>query len=130
MPVTSIHTPAMRWQALGTLVIGLTLSQSSLAVVHVSSSVSTSPNLSSAAKNPVSAKVVAPAIVKVPAVKAAVVKPVVVAVKPHHASARAVTHLPIQHVSLKATGNATHKPTAAVTSVSSGVATQNKSAVQ
>lgn len=130
MPVTSIHAPAMRWQALGTLMIGLTLSQPSLAVVHASSSVSASPNLGSATKNPVSAKVVAPAVVKVAAVKAAVVKPVAVAVKPHHVSARAVTHLPTQRVSLKATGNATHKPTAAVTSVSSGVATQNKSAVQ
>ena len=126
MPVTSIHATVMRWQALlGTLVIGLTLCQPSLAVVHASSSVSASPNLGSATKISASAKVVPPV-----AVKAAVVKPVVVVVKPHHAPARAVTHLPTQRVSLKATGNATHKPTAAVTSVSSGVATQNKSAVQ
>lgn len=125
MSVISINAPAMRLQALSALVIGLTLSQPSSAVVHVGSSVSVSSNSSSATKSPASAKVVTPV-----AVKAAVVKTAVVAAKPHHAPSRATAHVPVQRVSLKTTGNAARNPTPTVTSVGSGAAVQNKPVAQ
>lgn len=125
MPVTSINAPSLRWQAFGALVMGLTLSQPGLAVVHASSSVSVSPATSSATKISASTKVVVPV-----AAKAAVVKTLAVTVKPIHAPARGVAHAPVQRVALKTTGSAARNPTPTVTSVGSVAAVQNKPAGQ
>ena len=113
MPVASINTAAMRLQVLSALVIGLTRSQPSLAVVHASSSTSAGAKSSSATKSAAPAKVATP-----------------LTVKPHHVTARAIAHVPVQRVSLKITGNAPRNPTATGTSVASGMPVQNKPAAQ